>query len=121
MSSQYNVGVIAALVVLAYLTSFILSRTGRLRPARHRAVWNIVLLVAFLATGLFGLGLAILRDTRARVEMPFNVGFWHVETGIVLTLVAAFHVAWHLGYFRSLFARAAQAESEQQKESGETA
>ncbi len=121
MSGHYNVGLISAVVVIVYLTSFILSRTGRIRPATHRAVWNIVLLVAFLATGLMGLGLAVLRDTRARVGTPFNIGFWHVETGVVLTLVALFHIGWHLGYFQAVLAGAREAEHKGRKQSRDSA
>lgn len=102
MTGHYNVLVIAVVLLASYLTSFILSRLGRIKPRTHRAVWNVLLLLTAAATGLMGLVMALRRDIGFELNLPFSIGFWHVEAGVALTLIAIFHIGWHLGYFRSL-------------------
>lgn len=105
MFTQYNVSVIAVVLLLLYVASFALYRTKRIRANTHRAVWNVLLLTAFLVTGAFGLLMALRRDYALALPLPFNINFWHVETGVSMTVIAVFHVGWHLGYFRDLLKR----------------
>ena len=112
---HYNVLAIAGVLIAAYTISFLLSRSGRLRPRIHRGIWNIILLVALLTTGLLGVLMALRRDLGINPQWPINIGFWHVETGIALSVVAIFHIGWHLGYFRDLLRRAAAAERDDQQ------
>ena len=107
---HYNVVAIAVVLLVAYTTSFLLARSGRIRVRTHRAGWNIALLVALLGTGTMGVLMALRRDLDWALQTPFNLGFWHVELGVVLTLIALFHIGWHLGYLRDLLRRAERAE-----------
>jgi hypothetical protein len=38
-------------------------------------------------------------------SFPINLLFWHVEAGIVMTVVSVFHLSWHIGYYRDLLRR----------------
>jgi hypothetical protein len=59
-------------------------------------------LVTFLATAIFGLILAVRRDYALLFNFPINLLFWHVEAGIVMTVVSVFHLSWHFHYYRDL-------------------
>jgi hypothetical protein len=102
MFTRYNVSPIAIVLLIAYVLSFVLYKKGRIKITTHRKIWNVLLLVTFLTTGLFGLILAIRRDYALLFSFPVNLLFWHVEAGVVMTVVSIFHLSWHLNYYREL-------------------
>lgn len=101
----YNVSPIAVAFFLVYAVSFILYKSRRMRAATHRKIWNVLLLLTFLITGVLGLLLTIRLNYGWRFNLPFDMLFWHVETGIVMSLISFFHIGWHLKYYRSLLRR----------------
>jgi hypothetical protein len=101
--THYNVSPIAIALFLIYAASFVLYKTKRIRVTTHRKIWNVLLLATFLMTGIFGLILAIRRDYVLLFTMPINLLFWHVEAGVVMTVISLFHLSWHLTYYRDLF------------------
>ena len=102
---QYNLSPIAAVFFLIYLVSFVLYRTRRMRVTTHRKIWNVLLLLTFLLTGVLGMLLVVELNYGVRFRLPFNMLFWHVETGIVMSLISFFHIGWHLKYYRNLLRR----------------
>ena len=105
MFTRYNVGPIAIGLVLVYVLSFVLYRTGRIKVTTHRKIWNVLLLATFLVTGIFGLIQAIRIDYVLKFSMRVNMIFWHVEAGVAMTLISLFHLSWHLKYYRDLLKR----------------
>lgn len=105
MSTYYHVSPIAITLFVAYAFSFILYKTKRIRVTTHRKIWNVLLLATFLVTAVFGLILAIKRDYVLLFYSPINLVFWHVEAGVVMTLVSLFHLSWHFSYYLKLFKR----------------
>jgi hypothetical protein len=103
-TGAYNVSPIAVGFFLIYAVSFALYKAKRIKITTHRKIWNVLLLATFLITGIFGLILTIQLD----YELPFttiDLLFWHVEAGVVMTLISLFHVGWHLRYYRNLLRR----------------
>jgi spermidine synthase len=113
--TRYNVSPIAVGLLVIYLVSFVLYRTKRIKVSTHRKIWNVLLLFTFLTTGIFGLILAIRRDYALIFRMPLNLLFWHVEAGVVMTIISLFHLSWHLSYYLDLL----KAGREKQTGSGE--
>ena len=103
MFTHYYVSPIAIALFLIYTVSFVLYKTKRIRVTTHRKIWNVLLLATFLITGIFGLVMAIRRDYVLLFRMPINLLFWHVEAGVVMTVISLFHLSWHLTYYRDLF------------------
>jgi hypothetical protein len=101
--THYNVSPIAIALFLIYALSFALYKTKRIKVTTHRKIWNGLLLATFLMTGIFGLIMAIRRDYVLLFTMPINLLFWHVEAGVVMTVISLFHLSWHLAYYRDLF------------------
>lgn len=100
--THYLVSPIAIGFFLIYGVSFVLYKTKRMRIATHRKIWNVLLLATFLITGVFGLILAIQLDYTLPFTIPVDLLFWHVEAGIVMTLISLFHMGWHFNYYRNL-------------------
>lgn len=100
--THYMVSPIAIAFFLVYGVSFVLYKTKRIRIATHRKIWNVLLAATFLITGIFGLILTIQLDYELPFRIPFDLLFWHVEAGIVMTLISLFHLGWHFNYYRNL-------------------
>ena len=99
--ATYNFLPIAAVSIALYAFSWLLARSGRLQVPLHRKIWNAVLLVSFVGMIVFSILRVILVDYGINVlPSAIDVGFWHVEFGIVCVIVASFHALWHIPYFK---------------------
>lgn len=94
---------IAILLVMLYAGSSALASMGKLSIVVHRRIWNVLLLITFLASALLGLLLVLRINTGISINLGFNQLYWHVEAGIAMAIIAFFHLAWHWRYFTSLF------------------
>jgi hypothetical protein len=108
--TTYSISPIALGLFLIYAASFALYKTKRIRVTTHRKIWNVLLLGSFLIVAGFGLTMAIRRDYALLFSVPFNLIFWHVEAGVVMTVISIFHLGWHLTYYGDLFKRAREKE-----------
>ncbi len=99
----YHLLPILLVLIILYAISYILSRKKIIRVASHRKIWNILLLVTFLISGILGILLVIRINYGAAIPLPFNVLFWHVEVGIAMFIISLFHTFWHGTYLKKLF------------------
>jgi hypothetical protein len=87
----------------AYFLSIILYRTRIYNKRTHRRIWNGLLLITFLVSGILGLVLVIQINYQIFFEYFFTFLQWHVDFGIGMAWIAIFHVIWHFKYFRNIF------------------
>jgi hypothetical protein len=97
---RYHLIEIAVPLIVLYVISWILSRKHVINLSVHRKIWNVLLLLSFLVSGILGLLLVIRMN--GRIVLPHWVLKWHVEIGIVALVVVIFHVSWHWRYFRHI-------------------
>jgi hypothetical protein len=102
-SKNYPLFIIAAIVSILYGVTYILAKNKTITILTHRKIWNSVLTVAFFATSLMGVALIIQINSEKVFNLPFNLLYWHVVTGIVMMIVAFFHIGWHWKYYKNLF------------------
>lgn len=89
--SRYGVKYIAPFVIGAYIISiFFMKKRNRIR------LWNHILLGFFTISSISGILLAV--GINPYIEPSFL--WWHVETGVVMTIVGIAHFIWHLRYFK---------------------
>lgn len=99
----YHFAPISLILILLYFITHILSKKKIISIADHRKIWNFLLLITFLISGLLGILLIIKINFRIRIPLPFNTLFWHVEIGIAMLVISIFHIFWHWTYFNNLF------------------
>lgn len=93
---------IGGCTLLLYFVTWLLARLKVMKTATHRKIWNVILLFAFLVSGVLGLMLV--------VQINYDIwGSWfatfmwlHVDFGIVMGIVSIFHILWHTKYFGTL-------------------
>lgn len=105
--SKYYFLLIAIATVSLYLLSYFLLKNR----VFHKKIWNFVLLVSFLITGI--LGILLLLRIEFGIESFDRIFqlFWHVEAGIIMSIVSIFHALWHLSYYKSYFKRRKKTEN----------
>ncbi len=103
--TNYNFFLISAIVLSSYLVSFFLVKFEKITQIQHRRFWNLILLITFLVSCLLGLFLAFSIDQQISLKFYLPFIWYHVEFGIIMSLVAVFHTLWHLPYFASFFSR----------------
>ena len=99
----YHLLLISLFLVLLYFISHILSKKKIISTFNHRKIWNILLLITFLISGLLGILLVIKINFDIAFSLPFNILFWHVEAGIAMFAISIFHILWHWPYFKNMF------------------
>ncbi len=99
--SSYNFILITSIVFVSYFLSFYLTKTRKITLIQHRRFWNLILLITFLVSCLLGLFLAFSIDNQLSLSWYLPLIWYHVEFGIVMTLVGLFHALWHLPYYKN--------------------
>ena len=100
--NNYHFLLIFFITFFTYFLSIFLVKSKIINLLIHRRLWNIILLVSFLITGIIGLILAFSIDQKISLSWYLPFLWFHVEFGIVMALVSIFHLLWHLPYFTSL-------------------
>ena len=103
MTGTYHIWPITAGLLVAYLFSLSAMRLGIYRLGTHRRFWNVLLLLNFLISGLIGILLTL--QVNYKFPLP-GEDIWmliHVDTGIAMTVIAFFHLGWHLSFYISIF------------------
>ena len=103
MNSSYYLLTISVIVFVAYIISFFLSRISIIKKSTHKKVWNLLLLITFLITAILGIILVIQINYKLNFPLINKILIWHVNFGISMTIIAIFHLSWHLKYFKNIF------------------
>lgn len=93
---------ITFIILLGYLITYLLYKHNILKKSGHRRIWNIVLLLSFLVSGLLGIFLVIQINYKLPVEFIDVILQYHVDFGIALFITAILHISWHLKYFSQM-------------------
>jgi len=93
---------IAIILFILYLVTLSLSRKKKIKLLQHRKIWNVILLITFLISGIFGIILAIIISYGIKLPFYSDLLFWHVEMGIAMAIISIFHIAWHWKYFKKM-------------------
>jgi len=66
-------------------------------------IWNILLTISFLAMAILSVLLIIQINSGNTIHLGINILYWHVITGIIMTVITLFHMGWHWRYYKNLF------------------
>jgi len=99
MLNHYYFNLICILTILSYTVSSFLVKKNKLTLIAHRRLWNYLLLISFLISGLLGLLLAFLIDYKLSIAWYAEFLWFHVEFGIIMAIISIIHIIWHWRYF----------------------
>ncbi len=101
----YDLIFVSSLTLLLYFTTLVLYRRKVITKIHHRKFWNLILLLTFLVSCLFGFFLVIQINYNVAMKAYKTLLYWHVEIGIAMTLIAVIHILWHLTYFKNMLSK----------------
>ncbi len=99
----YHLIPISLFLIILYAITHILSKKKIISVVKHRKIWNVLLLITFLFSGISGVLLVIKINFGIAIPLLPNILFLHVETGIAMFMISVFHTFWHWTYFKNLF------------------
>ena len=103
MNPPYGLIPICIAVLLLYAVSWGMVRLDVFRKVFHRKIWNYLLLLTFLISGLLGIILAVQVNYKLNIPGIEKILKWHVDFGIAMVIAAIIHIIWHFSYFTSFF------------------
>lgn len=103
LSGNYNLMSISLITLLLYFATALLVRFKKLKKIYHRRLWNTLLLITFLVSGLLGFILVIQLNYGFATTWIKSFLYWHVQFGISMTIISIIHIVWHLSYFKRIF------------------
>ncbi|NLJ82275.1 MAG: hypothetical protein GX330_04020 [Bacteroidales bacterium] len=86
-----------------YLLSFILLKYKIIEKILHRKIWNSLLIISFLVTGITGLMIAFFIYYSYVPFYYIQLLFLHYNFGLAMTLISIFHAFWHWNYYKTIF------------------
>ena len=98
----YHLLPISLLLIIFYAITRILAKKKIISVMDHKKIWNGLLLISFLISGMLGIVLIIEINFGTKFLLPFNILFWHVEIGIAMFVICVFHIIERWNYFRNL-------------------
>lgn len=101
VSNGYVFVSLSLILFIGYIITYFLSKKQIITSVLHKKIWNFFLLITFLAVALSGILLVLRINYGFNINWPFNMLYWHVETGIAMSLISIFHIIWHYPYFKS--------------------
>ena len=87
MNTAYPLLPVSILVILFYSLSFVFSMVGLISKADHRKFWNVLLLIAFLTTGLIGLLMVVKINYKLVMPIYDQLIGYHVGFGIGMVFI----------------------------------
>jgi len=94
LSNKYYFWQISIIATIIYLISHFI--IGKKDIVLHKKIWNILLLITFIATALTSILFLF------QINTGFNNTFWHIELGLIMILISAYHTLWHIPYLKAI-------------------
>ena len=102
-SKNYPLFVIAAIITILYGITYILAQNKAITIFTHKKIWNGLMTIAFFATSILGVLLILQINSGKHFGLPFDILYWHVVTGVIMMVIASFHIGWHWKYYKNFF------------------
>lgn len=100
---DYNILPLLLSLLMFYLITYILYDYNTIKKRVYRQIWSLILVGSFLFVGLSGIILSILADYNQVLPTNFNLLFWHVEAGIIMSISTVLHIhVYHKAILRLL-------------------
>lgn len=98
----YDIIIPSIPVIAGYLLTYCMYNMNLIKRRFHVNLWNLILFLSFLISGLAGFILLILLDLGVSVQLNAQLLYWHAEFGVTLVVVTIFHLKNYWKSFRSI-------------------
>ncbi len=100
---NYNIIPISLLIIGGYLITHYLFKKRILKPSKHRRLWNLLLVVGYLGTGLTGVILTFMINLGISAFYNHSISYWHAELSILMVVGTLVHLHLYKKPFKNIF------------------
>lgn len=93
---------ISLIIIILYAISYLLYKEDVITEAMHAKIWNIAIFIMGLFLATIGLLISVFAEYGMSIAVNALLVFWHVEIGIVLFILALFHIRLHWDRFKKI-------------------
>lgn len=98
-NENYYMVPLGTTITIIYLVTYLLYLEKRLKRKIYYRIWNTILILSFLITGVTGLIMVIFINYAIQSSWNLTIDFWHAEFAIIMAFSTIFH--FHL-YWKQL-------------------
>ena len=103
--TSYHLWPLATLISVSYFLTRYLVKKKVMTLLVQRKLFNLALAFSFALNLLTNLLYMVQIGLGRNLNLPFNLTFWHIETGIIFSLLAIFHTFWHWPYYKKIIGK----------------
>lgn len=100
---SYYLVPLAITTMIIYLVTYLLYLENQLRKHVFYKIWNYVLIISFLVTGVTGLIMMIIINYGIRSSWNLTIDFWHAEFAIIMATSTLFHFHLYWKQVKKIF------------------
>jgi hypothetical protein len=93
------------MVIIVYAITYVLYKENVITGSMHAKTWNILIFISGLILAVIGLLITLFTEYSINIPLISDIVFWHVEFGILLFIIALFHVYLHWERFKIITLR----------------
>lgn len=101
--TNYYLLPVSVLLVGGYLFTHYLFTKGILSQQKHRRIWNLLVTVGYMGTGITGVLLILLINLGVKTALNPSITFWHAELSILMVLGTIIHIHLYRKPFKNMF------------------
>ena len=101
--TNYYVLPVTLIIIGGYLFTYYLFKKGILKRNKHKRIWNLLLTVGYLGTGITGVILTFMVNLGIRTALNQSITFWHVEMAILMVVGTFIHLHINWKPFKNIF------------------
>ena len=102
-STNYHVLPFSILLLAGYFFTHYLFQRGILKPKQHKKIWNILVTMGYLGTGVTGMLLTLIVNLGIRTAHNQGITFWHAELAILMVVGTLIHIHIYRKPFKRMF------------------
>lgn len=100
---NYHVLPISLILISLYFFTHYLFKKGVLKQKKHRRIWNSLLTMGFIGTGVTGILLTFMINLGISLVYRQSITYWHVELAILMVICTLIHFHIYRKPFKNMF------------------
>ncbi|MGF7119073.1 hypothetical protein [Methanobacterium oryzae] len=101
--NDYHLLPITLLIIGGYLFTYYLFKKGILKRQQHKRIWNLLLMIGYLGTGLTGIMLTLIINIGISTIYNSGITYWHAELSILMVIGTLVHLHIYKKPFKNMF------------------
>lgn len=101
--SNFHIIPATIIIIGAYLFTYYLFKSGILKAKQHKKIWNILVSVGYLGTGITGVLLTVMINLGISTAYNPGITYWHAELALLMVLGTFIHLHIYRRSFKKMF------------------